>query len=208
MGMRGRLRQRARGAALLGLLGAAAMAQDAPVPGLPPPAEGQPPPVTDGRGIVGTMVLTLDQERFFLESAFGKASLDRERVATQALDVENKQIEAALIAEEQDLTTRRETLPAAEFATLATAFDEKVERIRTEQDAKARTLTRARDEDRQAFLRAAVPVLGELMGEKGAVAILEKSNVILSLTAIDVTEEAIARVDAVLPLDAPPPANP
>lgn len=144
-------------------------------------------------------ILTLDQDQLFAESAFGKASLDRERAATLALDVENKQIEAALIAEEQDLTTRRATLPADEFAALATAFDVKVERIRSEQDAKFRALSQTREEDRKAFLRAIVPVLGELMGEKGAVAILEKSTVILSLTAIDVTDEAIARVDAVLP---------
>jgi Skp family chaperone for outer membrane proteins len=183
-----------------------ALAQDAPDPGVQPVPEAQ--PVPDVPQIVGTMVLTIEQDRFFTESAFGKASLARERAASQALDLENKQIEAALIAEEQDLTTRRETLPADEFAALASAFDAKVERIRDEQDDKVRDLSRARDADRQAFLRAAVPVLGDLMGEKGAVAILEKSSVILSLTAIDVTDEAIARVDAVLPLGIDSPAAP
>jgi Skp family chaperone for outer membrane proteins len=144
------------------------------------------------------VILTLDQDRLFIESAFGKASLERERVATAALEAENSRIEAELVAEEQDLTTRRSTLPAEEFAALATAFDDKVERIRDAQDAKARDLTRARDNDRQAFLRAAIPVLGELLGESGAVAILDKSTVILSLSAIDVTDEAIAKVDAAL----------
>lgn len=156
-------------------------------------------PAVDAAQGPASALLTLDQDKLFAESAFGKASLDRERAATLALDVENKQIEAALIAEEQDLTTRRATLPADEFAALATAFDVKVERIRGEQDAKFRALSQIREDDRKAFLRAIVPVLGELMGEKGAVAILEKSSVILSLTAIDVTDEAIARVDAVLP---------
>lgn len=153
-------------------------------------------------------VLTLDQDRLFAESAFGRASLARERAAARALEEENARIEADLIAEEQDLTTRRATLPAEEFATLATAFDEKVERIRKEQDAKARDLSRGRDEDRQAFLRAVVPVLGELLGEKKAAAILDKSTVILSLTAIDITEEAIARVDAVLAEGAVVPVQP
>ena len=82
-----------------------------------------------------------------------------------------------------------------------------MERIRAEQDAKARDLTRARDEDRQAFFRAVVPVLGDLLVERKAVAILDKSAVILSLTAIDVTDEAIAKVDAALkPGQAPGPA--
>jgi len=150
----------------------------------------------DAPAPVASAVLTLDQERLFAESAFGKASLERERVATQALAEENSRIEADLNLEEQDLTVRRKALPAAEFAPLAAAFDAKVERIRTEQDAKARDLTRARDEDRTAFLRAVVPVLGELLASKGAVAILDKAAVVLSLTAIDITDEAIAEVDA------------
>lgn len=154
------------------------------------------------------VLLTLDQERLFAESAFGKASLARELAATQVLETENKQIEAGLITEEQDLTTRRPSLPADEFGNLAAAFDAKVERIRDEQDAKARELARARDVDRQAFLQAVVPVLGQLMADKGAIAILEKSSVILSLTAIEVTDEAIIRVDAVLANGTPPPASP
>lgn len=143
-------------------------------------------------------VLTLDQDRLFAESAFGKASLERERAAALALEQENARIEATLIAEEQDLTTRRATLAAEEFAALATAFDEKVERIRDEQDGKARDLSRKRDEDRQAFLRAVIPVLGDLLSEKKAAVILDKSTVILSLTVVDITDEAISRVDALL----------
>ncbi len=166
-------------------------------------------PATDTPAAASSVILTINQDRLFTESAFGKASLERERRAAMALDAENKKIEADLITEEQDLTTRRATLPAAEFAALATAFDTKVEGIRDEQDAKVRALALARDEDRKAFLRKVGPILGELMGEKGASVILDKSIVILSLTAIDVTEEAITRVDAVLPVDTPvPPANP
>jgi Skp family chaperone for outer membrane proteins len=148
-------------------------------------------------------VLTLDQDRLFAESAFGRASLERDRAAAGELEAENGRIEAELIAEEQDLTARRAELPPEEFSALAAAFDEKVERIRSEQDSKARDLGRARDEDRQAFLRAIVPVLGEVMREQGAVAILDKSTVILSLTVIDITDEAIAKVDAVLAQSAP-----
>lgn len=143
-------------------------------------------------------ILTLDQDRLFIGSAFGKAALAREEAATRDLAAENVRIEQALETEEKDLTTRRATLPAAEFAALAAAFDTKVEEIRTAQDAKSRAIALRRDEDRQRFLQAAVPVLGSLLTEKGAVAILDKNAIILSLSAIDVTEAAIARVDAAL----------
>jgi Skp family chaperone for outer membrane proteins len=149
-------------------------------------------------------LLVLDQDRFFLDSSFGQAAVARERAATEALDQENNRIEAELVAEEQALTTLRGTLSAEEFSIRATDFDEKVERIRTEQDAKVRVLAEAREKDRREFLQVAGPVLGELLSEKRAVAIIDKKMIILSLSAIDVTDEAIAKLDTSLAKPAPP----
>lgn len=140
-------------------------------------------------------LLTLDQDRFFLESDFGRAVIERERNATAALEQENKRIEAELVAEEQALTEQRKTLSPEEFTARAEAFDQKVERIRAEQDSKARALTDAREMDRQEFLKSAGPVLGELLGELKAAAILDKNLVIVSLSAIDITDEAIAKLN-------------
>jgi Skp family chaperone for outer membrane proteins len=148
-------------------------------------------------------LLTLDQDRLFLESDFGKAVIAREREATQALEQENRKIEAELVAEEQALTEARATLTPEEFTAKADAFDKKVERIRGEQDAKASRLTEKRDKDRKDFLQVAVPVLGDLLGSKGAAAILDKNLVILSLSAVDITDEAIAAVNTALAKRAP-----
>jgi Skp family chaperone for outer membrane proteins len=145
-----------------------------------------------------TPLLTLDQDRLFLESDFGKAVVEKERTATAALEQDNRRIEAELVAEEQALTEARATLSAEDFAARAEAFDAKVEQIRTEQDAKARRLTEGREQDRKAFLDVAVPVLGELLRDKQASAVLDKKLVILSLSAVDITDEAIARVNVVL----------
>lgn len=160
------------------------------------PAQAQEPP---------TPLLTLDQDRFFLDSDFGRAVIERERAETVALEQENKRIEAELVAEEQALTEQRQTLSAEEFTARATAFDEKVEKIRAEQDAKARALVEKRDRERQEFLKLAAPVLGELLGERQATAILDKGLVIVALSAVDITDEAIAKLNAAL---APPAAEP
>ena len=153
-------------------------------------------------------VLILDRARLFAESAFGMASIERERIATRALEAENAGIQAELVAEEQELTTLRNTLSAAEFTARSAAFDEKVERLRAQQDAKARELAGAREEDNKAFQRAALPVLGELMAARGAQVLLEKSSVILSLSLVDVTDEAITKVDAAFLAGFPAPATP
>ncbi|MDZ4069726.1 MAG: OmpH family outer membrane protein, partial [Tabrizicola sp.] len=172
----------------LGLAPLGAMAQDAAPDAVPESA-----------------VLTLDQDRLFAESAFGKAAIAREAEAVSALAAENLRIEKELEAEERALTARRPNTPKEEFASLAAAFDTKVERIRTEQDAKSRDIARARDVDRQRFLQSAVPVLGDLLADQSAVAIIDKGAIILSLSAIDVTDLAIQRVDSVLGDGSAPP---
>ena len=147
---------------------------------------------------VSGRVLILDQDRLFRESVFGKASLARETDTARQLEAENARILADLIAEEQSLTTRRATLPPAEFTALADAFDAKAERIRRAQDAKLAALVKTRDADRAAFLAAIGPVLGELLREKGAAAILDASSVVVFSPAFEITDEATLRIDAVL----------
>ena len=151
-----------------------------------------------------TPVLIVDRERLFASSAFGLASLAREEEAAKALEAENARIQAELVAEEQELTLLRKTLSAEDFAARAKAFDEKVVRIRAEQDTKARDLAAARDEDGRAFGAAIAPILGEILNDHGAVVMLDKGLVILSLSAIDVTDEAIAKADKVLNLPVEP----
>lgn len=143
-------------------------------------------------------VLMIDRNRLFSESAFGRAAEARFQAESQALIAENLRLEQALEAEERDLTDQRATLEPEAFQALAQEFDTKTEAIRAAQDAKSRAITAQRETDRQRFLQAAVPVLGELMGDAGAVAIFDKEMVILSLRGVDITDEAIERIDAAL----------
>ena len=149
-------------------------------------------------------VLTVDPERLFAESRFGKAAVVRLEASQQALLAENKKLEIALEAEEKDLTERRPSLPAPDFRKLADAFDQKAEEIRAARLAKSRSLTTLRDEDRQKFLGAIVPILGDLMGEMGALVVLDKKSVFLSFERVDITDLAIARIDAALGDDLQP----
>lgn len=143
-------------------------------------------------------IATLDQERFFNETRFGKAVLAKFQQDSDALIAENRKIEADLESEERALTDRRSTTPAAEFQTLATAFDKKVEEIRTARDTTSQALARRLDEDRGRFFDAARPVLVKLMAERGVLAIIDKRAVLLGFDAIDLTDIAIARLDETL----------
>lgn len=153
-------------------------------------------------------VLTVDPERLFAESRFGKAAVARLEAAQAELLAENKKLETALEAEEKDLTERRPTLPPDEFRRLADAFNAKAEEIRAARLAKSRSLTTLRDDDRQKFLAAVVPILGDLMGEMGALVILDKKTVFLSFERVDVTDRAIDRIDTLLDDNLQPRAAP
>ncbi len=143
-------------------------------------------------------ILTLDDERLFTGSAFGKAVIARQEDESRALIDENRRIEAALETEEKDLTDRRPLMSREDFAPLSEAFNEKVEGIRKAQDAKTRELQRSFEEDRQRFLQAARPILAEVMTARGAVAIIDSRAVFVGFENIDITDEAIARLDAAM----------
>ncbi len=143
-------------------------------------------------------ILTIEPDRLISDTSYGQAVQARLDAAAAALSAENRQIDAGLEAEEVALTARRDSLPAAEFRALAEAFDTKVEKIRSEQEGKGRVLSQTREQERQKVLQAAVPILAELMAQRGAVAILDKASVFVAFDRADVTNDAIARLNAVL----------
>lgn len=146
----------------------------------------------------GSPVLVIDQERLFSESAFGQRIQAEIERRSESLAAENSEIEADLIAEEQRLTELRDETEPEAFQKMAAAFDDKVRRLRRDQDAKARKLARFDETARQRFLSLAAGPLSQLLRDRGAVALFDRRALILSLEAIDVTDAAIARIDAAI----------
>jgi Skp family chaperone for outer membrane proteins len=147
---------------------------------------------------VPSPILTIDQDRVYAASAFGRRVAREIEVRAAELAAENRRIEAELEAEERALTEARATLPSEEFRARADAFDARVVAIRAEQDAKARALGTLRDTAREAFWRDSLPALSQILTERGAVAILDRRVVFLAANAIDITDDAVARIDGVL----------
>ena len=144
-----------------------------------------------------TPVLTIDQDRLLAETRLGAQTLQALEVQAQELAAENQRIEDELIAEELALTEQRATLGAAEFRDLANAFDARVQQLRGEQDEKVRQLSRAREEARSQFLREAAPIISEIVRMRGALVVIDRRDVFLSADSIDITDEAIQRINEV-----------
>ena len=168
-------------ALLLSLIVGQALAQDIGTPETPP-----------------TQILTIDIERLNRETRIGVEVLSLFQEEIETLGAENERILAELTDEEQKLTEDRATMEPAEFRTLADAFDGKVQQIRSDQDEKLRLLQERQEQARQRLLRDYNVVIFEILRERGALVLLDRRQVYLSADALDITDEAIQRINAAI----------
>ena len=147
---------------------------------------------------IAPTILTVDIDRMFSQSQFGERIGRTFNEGRTALATENRRISDALRAEELALTEQRAEMDADVFRTEAEAFDAKAQAIRRAQDAKERALEETLTAGRAQFLEVTRPILGQLMVDRGAFAILDRRSVLLSLGSIDVTDDAIARINDAL----------
>lgn len=155
-------------------------------------------------------IVTLDQQALFSTSLFGKRALADLEAARAQLIAESDALAAELSAAERDLTQRRPGLSPEAFRDLATAFDARAEEVRRRQDAKDSALLRDLAAEQQRFFTLATPALSDLAREIGAIAILSPQAVLLTVGPIDITDMAVARLDAILGAgsgDRPPPPS-
>ncbi|EBA17727.1 hypothetical protein RSK20926_18352 [Roseobacter sp. SK209-2-6] len=143
-------------------------------------------------------VLTIEPERLFVESAFGKRVIAEIEAEGAVLTAENRRIEAELRQEEQDLTVRRPEMEPEAFRALADAFDAKVQETRRLQQEKLLEISQIRDDARVEFALASKPILEQIMREAGAGAILDLSAVFIAADSVDVTDLAIDQIDRLL----------
>ncbi|WP_340296761.1 MULTISPECIES: OmpH family outer membrane protein [unclassified Roseobacter] len=143
-------------------------------------------------------VLLIDQDRLFSGSVFGQAVggvIDR---VGRDLSAQNREIEDVLTQEEQRLTELRSSLSIEDFRLRAAEFDARVVEIRSEQDAKNRALGAYAEAARQRFLEIIGPILIDLVQRSGAEVLMDRRAVIFARDDIDITDEAIAAIDAAL----------
>ena len=175
-------------AALMLALAGGARAQDGETPA---------PAVPEATAPVAAVVI-LDTERLFTDSRYA-ATLRAEIEADAAIiKAENDALVEQLTAEEQSLTERRPDMTPEAFRAEAEAFDQKVQRIRNERDAKEAELQAAQSELRLRFFDEVRPIVGRLMVDRGALAVIDSRSIVVARRAADITDDAITLVDDTL----------
>lgn len=146
-----------------------------------------------------TRVLVVDMDRMRAESLAG-IGIDRATTAfREEIKSEISAREAAIRAEEQLLARERADLSQADFRERVEAFDAQVQAQRRLAETESRRLQLARARSQALLTRATQEVLAAMMRESQAHLLLDKSQIILSANAIDITEEAIKRLNSRTP---------
>jgi Skp family chaperone for outer membrane proteins len=156
------------------------------------------PGMAQDLGVVQSDILVLDTERLFNSTLIGARLTAEYQTERDKLIASNREIEAELRTEEQDLTERRKTMTPAEFRDAADAFDARVRDIRQENERAVRDLERARELAPLTMMRLAEPVLVQLMRDAGGRIVIDHRQVLLRADTIDITDLAIARLDEVI----------
>ncbi|RJE81338.1 OmpH family outer membrane protein [Paracoccus sp. JM45] len=141
--------------------------------------------------LVTAPILTLDQDMLYLSSDWGTRAQTQLEAEGDVIAAENERLTQLLSSEEARLTEQRSTLPPAEFRTLAENFDLRATEVRRERAQAVQQLNSWAEADRSAFFRAALPIMGQVMQDRGAVAVLDRRTLFVSLDAIDVTSDLI-----------------
>lgn len=163
-------------------------------------AVGQPadpaPILVPSTGTGSTPLMSIDQERLFLESEWGQRVQNELAERSRDFAEENERLAQEFSDEEQELTRLRDTLSPEEFRARADEFDQRVVEVRRERDSMGQELQALFEQERTAFLQASLPLLAQLMEERGAVAVLDQRVIFVSAEAIDVTQALIERINA------------
>jgi Skp family chaperone for outer membrane proteins len=145
-----------------------------------------------------TSVIIIDKQRVLSETLYGRRLASELRQMEQLQIADNKRLLQELELEEASLTKQRSSMNADEFRVLAANFDEKVQLISDQQQAKNQRRMEQRRKDQMILMSATGPVFETLMRDTGADVIIEQRYAFVWNDAINLTDVAIERIDALL----------
>ena len=143
-------------------------------------------------------LFTVDMNKLFRSSDFGKKIISANNKARLELQNENEELESELLSEEKELSEQRKILSLEDFRPKALEFDKKVSIIRTEQSAKEENLKNKARKQESEFYKRIYPLLYEILLDRGGLVLVDQRNVILWDTNVDITDDAIRLINQVL----------
>jgi outer membrane protein len=121
-----------------------------------------------------------------------------ENIAKQIED-EIKNTDQSLIDEQNELIESQQIMAPAAFDEKRKEYENKVQNYNVTRQEKLMSIDRTVAESRNEVLNALKPILEEISNENGITILLEKNSVLLNAENMDITEEALKKLNKKLP---------
>ena len=166
------------------------------------PAQGQ------EEGNAGPVIAVIDMQKILRESLAVSQMQQQIDGLRQAYQVEFREKEAELRANDQELARQRNNLPADTFAEKRQEMERKVAEVQRSAQQRRRNLDSLFGQGMGQVRSALVGIVNEIATEQNIDLVLAKSTVIAVKQELDITNEVLARLDANLPrVELPTPQN-
>lgn len=185
------LRRLGRVAAVLGCL-------LAPVPALAQ---------TSAPAAQGTVIIVVDLQRILREAAAVQALQQQVSAAREAFQAEIRQREEDLRRLDQELARERPSLSPEVYDERRQALADQLAALQSDIQERRRQLDQALNEGMRQVQSGLLPILQQLTEERGADIMLAKTSIVLARPELEVTDEALARLNAKLPTVTVLPSN-
>jgi len=144
-------------------------------------------------------VLVVDMQRIQRDAAAAKSVRAQSAAMRDKLKTTIGDRARAISREETELAELRERMDAAEFRVRVRDFEKRVFANRDFAQQESMKLQSVLAKASTRLRREIAPILAQLLRERGAQLMLDKSQVLLSADTLDVTDEVLKRLDALIP---------
>lgn len=147
-------------------------------------------------GALADSLLLIDRQRVLSESDPARRLRAAEQVRRTTLRQDLDDIQAELEAEEAEISDLRGKVSSAEFDERVQAFDAHVREARSRSQALGTALQTEFEAARKRLVAELGPVLSAMLAAHEADVVLDVRSVLIARPGLDVTEEAIVRLNA------------
>lgn len=144
-------------------------------------------------------VLVVDLQRIQRDAAAATSVREQSAAMRAELAAIIGERARAISVEEAELAELRERMTAVEFRDRVREFEKKVFANRDLEQQESAKLQSVLAQARNRLRREIAPILAQLLRERNAKLMLDKSQVILSADTLDVTDEVLKRLDTAVP---------
>ncbi len=140
-------------------------------------------------------IVYIDMDKIIQKSKAGKSVTDKLNKANEANIKKFKKIEDDLKKEETDLVSKRNVLSKEEFEKKINTLRKKVDEYRLERAKAIDDATKKRISATADFAQKIKPILADYAKENSIDIVIQKKNIIMGKSKLDITDEILVIVD-------------